>query len=241
MSVAGLAGFVDGFAGARQDQKDRAERKANADRQDRYIEALGAIPQGAGQPGGQAGGYGVSTSAQGGLGTAAAPTSGAGGGGLFGLLDAKEGGGNYNTLFGNAQNGGRFDGVDVSKMTLGQLYDFSDPNGEYGQWVKGQVGRVATPMGRGQIVGTTLRHAAQDMNLPDTTVYSPEIQTSMINHLAHNRIATSRSPATKRAALRAEWEGFRGVSDGALDQAISQFESEYGQPPIRPMGVSGAM
>jgi len=71
---------------------------------------------------------------------------------FLGVMDKHEGGGSYDTLFGHSQD--KF-GVKPSEMTLGQLYAFSDPSGEYGQWVKGQVGRVATPMGRYQFVGTT--------------------------------------------------------------------------------------
>lgn len=242
MSVAGLAGFVQGFAGQRQDQKDRAERAANAARQDRYIDAMGAIPQGgmASGGGGPMGGMGAmpapvqghSSGGNAGMGPAQANS------GLFGLIDAVEGGGNYSTLFGHSQNGGRFDGVDVAKMSLGELYDFSNPSGEYGQWVAGAnpKGVVATPMGRHQIVGTTLRAAASEMGLPPTTVFTPQVQDSIATHLAAKRLARATSPAAKRAALRAEWDGFSNVSDAALDSAIAQFQS--GEVPQRPMGAT---
>ncbi|MDP2047555.1 MAG: hypothetical protein Q8K33_01495 [Cypionkella sp.] len=237
MSVAGLAGFIQGFADQRQDQKDRAERAANGARQDRMIDAMGAMP------GGMPSGGGMGAIPDGGGGTGTAGPAQASGNGLFGLIDKTEGGGNYSTLFGNAQNGGRFDGVDVSQMTLDQLYDFSNPSGEYGQWVKGANPRgvVATPMGRHQIVGTTLRNAANEMKLPGSTKFTPGTQDAIAGHLAHRRLAGAQSPAAKRAAMRAEWDGFRNVSDAALDGAIAQFESSYGQVPPRPMGATGPM
>lgn len=154
--------------------------------------------------------------------------SGKNSGKLFDLIDKTEGGGNYDTLFGHSQrSGGRYSGVKVSEMTLGELYDFTDPNkpGGYGNWVGGQVGRFATPMGRYQIVGKTLRAVAQAMNLPPDTVFSPEIQDRMANYLASQRLAKGKTMAEKRRQLRAEWEGFKHVSNEDLDAAIRQFET----------------
>ncbi|MDO8983011.1 hypothetical protein [Cypionkella sp.] len=235
MSVSGIAGFLQGYGDVRQDQKDRAERAASGARQDRYIEAMGAMQGGMPSSGGM-GAMG------GGGGTGTAGPAQPGSSGLFGLIDRTEGGGNYNTLYGNSQNGGRFDGVNVSDMTLDQLATFSDPSGAYGQWVKGAnpKGVVATPMGRHQIVGTTMRNTARDMNLPGNTKFSPYIQDAMAGNLTHNRLAGASSPAAKRAAMRAEWDGFSNVSDAALDTAIAQFEGSYGQPPVRAMGATGA-
>lgn len=142
------------------------------------------------------------------------------------LLDKHEGGGRYDTLFGHSQReGGRFAGVDVSNMTLGQLRQFTNVNGEYGQWVKGQVGRVATPMGRHQIVGTTLFNSAKALGLTDDTVFSPQVQDQIAAHLARQRLAASSSMSGKIAGLRAEWEGFKHVDDSALAAAIQQFEA----------------
>lgn len=76
---------------------------------------------------------------------------------------AGESGGDYDALFGYSQrDGGRFAGVKPTEMTVGQVAEFTSPSGEYGQWVKGQVGRVATPVGAYQVVGTTLRDAIRN-------------------------------------------------------------------------------
>jgi hypothetical protein len=151
-----------------------------------------------------------------------------GDGSLFDLIDATEGGGGYDTLFGYSQkDGGPFSGVSVSNMTLDELAEFSSPQGEYGQWVKANSdgGVVATPMGRHQIVGTTLRAAAEEMGLPGDTVFTPDVQDQIAMHLAKNRLEGQTTMSGKRAALRNEWEGFRKVSDADLDRAITMFES----------------
>lgn len=230
MSLAGLGAFAQGFAIAKMRRDDQKQRKADADRQDRLIAALGARPD-AGLTGG--GGSDMV------VGSAGGDTLGAGDGSLLALMDRHEGAGNYSTLFGHAQRNGPFAGKDVSQMTLGQLEQFASPSGEYGQWVKGQVGRVATPMGRYQIVGTTLRGAAKEMGLSPDTVFSPQTQTAIAEHLARRRLASAQSPTAKRIAMRAEWEGFKHVPDSQLDQAIARFEAGGGQFAPRAMGAVG--
>ena len=87
--------------------------------------------------------------------------------------------GSYDTLFNNSQVQGKpFEGTNVSQMTLDQLYQFSDPKGPYGQYVKGinPEGKVATPMGYFQIVGDTLRDFAGQLNLPGDTVFNKDVQ-----------------------------------------------------------------
>jgi hypothetical protein len=88
-----------------------------------------------------------------------------------------ESGGDYNALFGYSNRpGGQFAGVNLTDMTVGQAAEFSSPSGPYGQWVKGQVGRVATPMGAYQVVGTTLRAAMKGMGLTGNEKMTPELQ-----------------------------------------------------------------
>jgi hypothetical protein len=88
-----------------------------------------------------------------------------------------ESGGDYNALFGYSNRpGGQFGGVNLTDMTVGQAVEFSNPSGPYGQWVKGQVGRVATPMGAYQVVGTTLRAAMKGLGLTGNEKMTPELQ-----------------------------------------------------------------
>lgn len=140
------------------------------------------------------------------------------------VLDQTEGGGGYDTLFGNAQKG-QFAGTDVSKMPISDVLAFTDPNGPYAQSVKSQIGRVATPVGRHQIVGTTLRNAVGALGLDPNTPFSPETQDNVALYLAKQRIASSNTPEGKLAALRNEWEGFRKVPDSQLLQVVSDIEN----------------
>lgn len=155
-----------------------------------------------------------------------APVLGVNSGGIMDILDRTEGAGDYTTLFGHSQrDGGRFAGIDVTQMTLDDLANFQSVSGDYGQWVSGQVGRVATPIGRYQIVGTTLRRTAQQLGLPGNTVFTPEIQDQMFQHLANARLRSASTMSGKMEALRNEWEGFQHVSDADLSAAIRDYEA----------------
>lgn len=250
--MGGWAGLAQGIGAGMQlglDVKDRKEERALRDKQLATAETRGAVANPFGHPygnqgpqtgtqslGGPEAGYGVDPgtraprgampdfytadrAADGGSATdGSAPT-------FWGLLAKREGAGNYSTLYGHSQkDGGKFAGVDVSRMTIGQASQFASPDGEYGQWVKSQVGRVATPMGAPQIVGTTLRRTAKAMNLPDDTPFNEATQRSMATYLAQQRLASAKTPAGKRAGLRAEWEGFKHVSDSDLDRVIQELE-----------------
>ena len=88
-----------------------------------------------------------------------------------------ESGGDYNALFGYANRpGGQFEGVRLTDMTVNQALQFSDPIGPYAQSVRGQIGRVATPMGAYQVVGKTLRAAMQGLGLTGNERMTPELQ-----------------------------------------------------------------
>lgn len=119
---------------------------------------------------------------------------------------AGESGGDYGALFGyqNRPNG-RFSGVDLTKMTVDQALDFANPSGPYGQYVKGQVGRVATPMGAYQIVGTTLRAAKEGLGLRGDEVLTPAMQ----DRLGQWIYKTQGTGA---------WEGYKPMTDA---QAIA--------------------
>ncbi|WP_156941802.1 hypothetical protein [Mesorhizobium sp. LSJC255A00] len=153
-------------------------------------------------------------------------TSGQGNGPTIGgLVDKTEGGANYSTLYAHAQkDGGAFAGVDVSKQTIGQLKQFASSDGAYGQHQKNQLGYLATPMGRYQIVGQTMVNTAKEMGLPDDTVFSADVQDAMFNHIADKAISGPKSMAGKMSALRGQWEGFKNVKDDVLSAAITNYE-----------------
>lgn len=90
---------------------------------------------------------------------------------------AGESGGDYNALYGYANRGsGPFGGVKVTDMTINQVLDFTDPRGPYAQSVKGQIGRVATPTGAYQVVGSTLRDAVRGLGLTGNEKYDAATQ-----------------------------------------------------------------
>lgn len=132
----------------------------------------------------------------------------------------------YDTLYGHRN---RQNGVRVSNMTIGQASEFAAPNGEYGQSVNSEIGRVATPMGKFQIVGTTLRGIQSDLGLPDDVPFSPAVQEQMGLYLAQQRVNGTRTREAMREGLRNEWEGFGNLSNGELDQIIDEVRS---QPPV---------
>jgi hypothetical protein len=117
-----------------------------------------------------------------------------------------ESGGDYGALFGyqNRPNG-RFEGTDLTKMTVDQALDFAKPSGPYGQYVKGEVGRVATPMGAYQVVGTTLRDAKNALGLTGNEVMDQGLQ-DKIGQWIYKSQGTG------------AWEGYKPISG---DQAIA--------------------
>ena len=132
---------------------------------------------------------------------------------LMSLIDQTEAGGDYTTLFDYSQRDGRrFAGVDVTKMSIGELKNFA--NDEYGKWSKEKLGYKATPMGRYQIVGTTLAQTAKELGLDDDTIFTPEVQDRMFLHLA----------TKNKNNLRGTWEGLKHVSNSQLNAAIKELE-----------------
>lgn len=227
------SGLMNGIASAKTRstdslEKDRVE-EPGAYPQDKYGAAAprtpGFRPFSAGRtPSGAAPAPGASPMG------AAAP---AGAEGIFNLLDRYEGGGDYRTLFSHAnRDGGRFGDVDVTGMTIRDVLDFSNPSGEYGQWVKGEIGRVATPMGRHQIVGTTLRNNYEKAGLTLDTPFDQNAQDTMFRYLADQRLSSADSMAGKLAAFRQEWDGFRHVPDDQLAAAIRAYEVGRSGPMI---------
>jgi len=153
---------------------------------------------------------------------------------LQGLVDQREGGGDYRTLFGFAnRDGGAFSGTDITQMSIGQLVGFASRDGAYGQHQINQLGYLATPMGRYQVVGSTLRNAAQEMGLSDDTLFTPDVQDQVFAHLARRRLSGPLSMEGKISALREEWDGFRHVPDAQLAAAIQDFEAGNYMPPVQ--------
>ena len=128
-----------------------------------------------------------------------------------------ESGGDYGALFGYQNRpGGKFADVDLTKMTIDEALEFANPSGKYGQFVKGQVGRVATPMGAYQVVGSTLRDAKKGLGFSGQETMSPEVQDE-IGKWIYKTQGTG------------AWEGYKPLNE---DQAIaSQAMQVLGKSP----------
>ena len=139
-----------------------------------------------------------------------------------------ESGGDYSALFGYQNRpGGKFADIDLTKMTIDEALEFANPSGNYGQFVKGQVGRVATPMGAYQVVGSTLRDAKKGLGFSGQETMSPEIQDE-IGKWIYKTQGTG------------AWEGYKPLNE---DQAIaSQTMQVLGKSPkglLAPTQTSG--
>ena len=131
-----------------------------------------------------------------------------------------ESGGDYNALYGYANRPGKaFAGTSITDMTVDQALAFADPSGPYAQSVKSQVGRVATPMGAYQVVGSTLADAKRGLRLTGSEKMTPGLQ-DMIGKWVLN----TQGPGA--------WEGLKNISKGASDMAATV------QPPYMMGGDS---
>lgn len=229
----GAGAFLGGLGDSLMMGQDRKDAAADRDLRARELDIMEQYLASGGAAGGPIpsqppASYGYTMTPRGAV-PAGAPSNGPaggpipGGGGMgndfLNLIDRTEGGGRYDTLYGHSQRAdGPFAGVDVSNMTVGEAIAFSDPNGEYANWVRSQVGRVATPMGRYQIVGRTLRGAVDQLGIPLDAPFNAQTQDQIALHLARN--------AYQRAGvdgLRSEWEGLRGVDTATLEAAVTGF------------------
>ena len=213
----GLGGLVDRIRGAGEQLGERLGVR-EPDPEPGLEVPSAPIREGYGRPAPERGrmvdGYSVGT-----------PRRSGSGGGLFDLLREHEGAGDPDTLFGHSQKDGPFSGVRVSNMTVGEAIDFAKPTGPYAKWVASKNnGTVATPMGEGQIVGSTLRRAASAMGLDPSTPFNQDTQRAVIDHLARQRLAAGQTMPEKLRQIRSEWVGFRNVPDDQLIAAISQYE-----------------
>lgn len=146
---------------------------------------------------------------------------------LLGIINKVEAA-SYSTLFNNVeQKAGSFKGMDITTKTLNELYEFTSTGGDYDIYTKKERGEdfKATPLGKYQIVGDTLKRVAAALNLPGDTKFTPEIQDKMFVYLLRERLQRGSTLAEKRKQLRQEWEGFKNVSDSELNDAIQQIEN----------------
>ena len=113
---------------------------------------------------------------------------------------ATESGGDYNALFNYSNKPGKlFSDTSLTDMSVNDALAFSDPSGPYANYVKTQVGRVATPMGAYQIVGTTLGDAKKALGLTGEEKMTPKLQDRL-----GQWVAKTQGPGA--------WEGIKNLS-----------------------------
>lgn len=126
---------------------------------------------------------------------------------VLAAIDEKEGKGDYNKLFNNSETS-EFSNVKITNMTINELLEFTTPSGDYGQYVKNtrpdkEMG-VSTPLGRYQIVGSTLKNLRDKLGLTGNEVFDQELQDAMFLYLYEYRKQTGQNFAD-------EWQGLRGT------------------------------
>lgn len=164
---------------------------------------------------------------------------------LLEIIDKRESGGDYGALytFANRTPGSGFEDVDLTKMTVNEVLEFAKKRGvgSYANfvasklpenWSGDKVGqgeftpkRIATPMGRYQYTGTRLESVAKSAGLTGEELFTPELQDQLFNHDVAAILSKHDNMPDKVKALKGVWEGFIGVSNEQLVQAVEAFES----------------
>jgi len=161
---------------------------------------------------------------------------------------AGESGGDYNALFGYQNRpGGRFEGVQVSEMSIADILDFTNPRGAYGQYVKSarpdpEKG-VATPVGAYQVVGTTLRDAVKALGIDPSQKFDKATQDRIGKYIFETQGAKAfagykgpkmdgqQPTAPQMQQMQQQPRGLMGIlRDPRTRQVLSSFSrTEYGK------------
>ena len=161
---------------------------------------------------------------------------------------AGESGGDYNALFGYQNRpGGKFEGVQVSQMSIADILDFTNPSGEYGQFVKktrpDPEKGVATPVGAYQVVGTTLRDAVKKLGIDPSQKFDKATQDRIGKYIFETQGAKAfagykgpkmdgqQPTAQQMQQMQQQPRGLMGIlRDPRTRQVLSSFSrSEYGK------------
>jgi len=132
----------------------------------------------------------------------------------------------YKTILGNAQD--QFN-IDITTKTVDELIEFSRIGGPFAEFSKRQVGRVATPMGKYQIVGTTLKELKKKEGLSGQEIFDENLQDRLFVSLLEKRGLREFQrgfidKATFVKRLQNEWEGLK-KSSRSLEQTVAQLEN----------------
>ena len=154
---------------------------------------------------------------------------------------ADEGG--YDRLLGGTED--RF-GIKPTEMTVQEVLDFQSNRGEgsYADYAEGAVGRISTPVGKYQVVGTTLQSLVDQGIIDANANFDAATQEKIGTHLIMNDLAGGKGLSDLKSgditadqfevALGKQFEGIeRGLDKGAgasagtlniVDEAVRQVE-----------------
>ena len=154
---------------------------------------------------------------------------------------ADEGG--YDRLLGGTED--RF-GIKPTEMTVQEVLDFQSNRGEgsYADYAEGAVGRISTPVGKYQVVGTTLQSLVDQGIIDANAKFDAATQEKIGTHLVMNDLAGGKGLSDLKSgditadqfevALGKQFEGIeRGLDKGAgasagtlniVDEAVRQIE-----------------
>ncbi|OCP21895.1 MULTISPECIES: tape measure protein [unclassified Ensifer] len=137
-------------------------------------------------------------------------------GSMLDLIAKGESGGNYNaTLDNGAWTGGSQNLVGMSLKQVRDLQRMMLANpanrAKYGD------GKGSSALGKYQIVGQTLEGLIREMGLSGDELFDEKMQDAMASHLLNRRLTSGEG----LAGLRKEWTSLANVSDGAINQALS--------------------
>jgi len=161
-------------------------------------------------------------------------TASAGPGGLYTsnntifhtLIDKHESYGNFSSLYESIQDdkNSPFFNVDVSKMTLKELMEFTKIDGEYHRYNMENYNKNSTPTGRYQIVGKTLRDIVKRGKFDLNLVYDSTTQEALFNWYMNDTLQPYDDMNDKIDAVLERWVGLKNANRNAVQEAIEQFE-----------------
>jgi len=134
----------------------------------------------------------------------------------------------YAEQFDHKKGKSKFIGEKITKKTLRELVEFSRASSEYGKWVKPKLppdseaakkGLTSTPLGKFQIVGSTLRGLIDNYGWDLNTVFDKKTQDQMYLQLANEvmNVPFGSMPTQAQAnKLQGKFEGFKNITPSEM-------------------------
>lgn len=163
--------------------------------------------------------------------------------------------GSYSSLFGNSEKVdtpnvnsaglavNSFKDTDITTMPMSEVMDFVKNKGAFHKYnlarTDPKTGKPkpvnTTAIGKYQFVGATLRDLKKrgvfdKLGITDDTLFDEATQDSLAAYQAVHRIKdrAKGTLSSAREEMRNEWEGFKDLSDSALNNIITEIGSEIG-------------